>query len=351
MHTGRIVFAQLMDFLPKHRFHGCVQRYQGDRRVRRFSCLDQFLCMAFAQLTFRESRSWRIDVDFAHELISMARTLYAKEDFGVALDQTAYAFDSSTIDLCLSLFPWARFRRRKAAIKLHTLLDLRGSIPCFVRITEGKIHDVRLSDELPLEAGALYVLDRGYLDFARLYQFTPAFAFFVIRAKSNLDYRRVRRRAVDKSSGVRADQTIRLAGHQSAKDYPDRLRRIRFFDAQRKKKLVFLTNNFLLPALTIAQIYRSRGRVELFFNWIKQHLRIKAFYGASENAVKTQIWIAISVYVLVAIIKKRLGLPRSLHEILQVLSIALFETTPLLAQLRHVEGNPMVFWGGDRRKL
>jgi len=364
MYTGRIVFSQLMDFLPKHEFHECVRRHRGNYRVRSFSCLDQFLCMAFAQLTYRESlrdietclramrpklyhagirgrvarstlaeanekRPWQMYADFAQVLIGRARTLYTQEDFGVALEQTAYAFDSTTVDLCLSLFPWAHFRQRKGAIKMHTLMDLRGSIPCFVRITEGKTHDVKLLDELVLEPGAFYILDRGYLDFLRLYAFTESLAFFVIRAKSNLTYRRRGFRSVDKATGLRSDQTILLHGPQTSQRYPAPLRRISYFDAERGKRLVFLTNHFTLPALTVAQIYKCRWQVELFFKWIKQHLRIKAFYGTSPNAVKTQIWIAISVYVLVAIVKKELKLDLSLNEILQILSIALFEKSPI----------------------
>jgi hypothetical protein len=363
MYTGRIVFSQLMDFLPKQAFHECVRRHHGNYRMRRFSCLDQFLCMAFAQLTYRESlrdietclramqpklyhagirgrvarstlaeanekRPWQMYADFAQVLIGRARMLYAQEDF-VALEQTAYAFDSTTIDLCLSLFPWAYFRQRKGAIKMHTLLDLRGNIPCFVRITEGRTHDVKLLNELVLEPGAFYILDRGYLDFLRLYAFTQSLAFFVIRAKGNLDYRRRGFRPVDKTTGLRSDQTILLHGPQSSQRYPAPLRRISYFDGETGKRLVFLTNHFTLPALTIAKLYKCRWQVELFFKWIKQHLRIKAFYGTSPNAVKTQIWIAISVYVLVSIIKKELKLELSLNEILQILSITLFEKSPI----------------------
>ena len=360
MHTGRIVFAQVLDFLPIRKLYQCVHRYRGNYRVRRFSCLDQFLCMAFAQLTYRESlrdietclralqpklyhagirgqisrstladanekRDWRIYADFAQVLITHARRLYAEDDFGVALAQTAYVFDSTTIDLCLTLFPWARFRRRKAAVKLHTLLDLRGSIPSFIHITEGKTPDVTLLDELLLEPGAFYILDRGYIDFGRLYAFTQGLACFVVRAKRNLDYRRRASRPVDKTTGLRSDQTIVLMGPKTSQEYPDPLRRISYGDPETQKRFVFLTNNFTLPALTIAQLYKCRWQVELFFKWIKQYLRIKAFYGTSENAVKTQIWIAISVYVLVAILKKELQLDRSLGEILQILSVTLFE--------------------------
>jgi hypothetical protein len=360
MHTGRIVFAQLMDFLPIRKLYQCVHRYRGNYRVRCFSCLDQFLCMAFAQLTYRESlrdietclralqpklyhagirgkisrstladanetRDWRIYADFAQILIAHARQLYAEDDFGVALAQTAYVFDATTIDLCLTLFPWAHFRRRKAAVKLHTLLDLRGSIPSFVHITEGKTHDVTVLDELVVEPGAFYVMDRGYIDFGRLYTFPQCLAFFVVRAKRNLAYARRGSRPVDKATGLRSDQTIVLTGPKTSQEYPAPLRRISYVDAETKKRFVFLTNNFTLPALTIAQLYKCRWQVELFFKWIKQYLRIKAFYGTSANAVKTQIWIAISVYVLVAILKKELKLDRSLGEILQILSVTLFE--------------------------
>lgn len=360
MYTGRIVFSQLIDFLPKREFNNCVRRYQGNRRVRRFSCLDQFLCMAFAQLTYRESlrdietclramqpklyhagirskisrstlaranenRDWRIYADFAQILIARARELYINDDFGLELKQTAYAFDSTTIDLCLSLFPWAKFRKRKAAVKLHTLMDLRGNIPCFISITDGKTSDVKILDKLILEAGAFYIMDRGYIDFRRLYAFNQSFAFFVTRAKSNLDYSRRSYRHVDKTTGLRSDQTIILKGPKTSRRYPAPLRRISYFDAGTDKRLVFLTNNFTLPASTIALLYKCRWRVELFFKWVKQYLRIKAFYGTSENAVRTQIWIAVSVYVLVAIVKKELKLRRSLGEILQILSITLFE--------------------------
>ncbi len=360
MYTGRIVFSQLMDFFPKREFDRCVRRYGGNYQTRRFSCFDQFLCMTFAQITYRESlrdietclraqeaklyhagirgkvsrstladanekRDWRIYGDFAQVLIRIARKLYTKESFGIDLEQTAYAFDSTTIDLCLSLFPWARFRKHKGAVKLHTLIDLRGNIPCFISITEGKTHDVNILDDLVLESGAFYVMDRAYIDFRRLYAFTQSFAFFVVRAKSNLDFGKRAYRPVDKTTGVRSDQTIILRGYKTSKEYPDALRRVSFYDAKHKKHYVFLTNNFTLPPQTIAQLYKSRWQVELFFKWIKQNLRIKAFFGASENAVKTQIWIAISVYVLVAIIRKELKIERSLSEILQILSITFFE--------------------------
>ena len=368
MHAGQLVFAQLVDFLPRHEFNTCVRRYGGDRRQRGFSCRDQFLCLAFAQLTFRESlrdietslrapapklyhagfrgrvsrstladasraHDWRIYADFAQVLIGRARQLYACEPLAVELEQTVYALDSTTIDLCLSLFPWAPFRRRKGAVKLHTLLDLRGSIPCFVHISHGKMHDVNALDHLPIEPGSFYVMDRGYVDFLRLYRFTQAAAFFVTRSKRNLDCTRRERRPVDKATGLRSDQTIVLAGPKSSRLYPDPLRRIAFHDADSERRFVFLTNNFALPALTIAQLYKCRWQVELFFKWIKQHLRIKAFYGTSDNAVKTQVWIAISVYVLVAIVKKELRVDRSLYEILQILSLTLFEKIPISTAL------------------
>jgi len=365
MNSGRTIFAQLLDFLPKHQFHQCVRRYRGQHRLRRFSCFDQFLAMTFAQWTGRESlrdietclralgqkvyhagfrsrvarstladandhRDWRIWADLANWLIGQARPLYVGDPFGVALDQPAYAFDSTTIDLCLALFPWAQFRRHKAAVKLHTLLDLRGNIPCFIHITSGKVHDVNALDHLVLEPGAFYMLDRGYVDFARLYRFTLAGAFFVTRAKRRLDYNRRHCRVVDRTTGLRADQTITLNGPRTSQLYPDGLRRISYVDPDRNKRLVFLTNNFALPPLTIARLYRCRWQVELFFKWIKQHLHIKAFFGLSENAVKTQVWIAVAAYVLVAIIKKQLCLEPSLYEILQVLSVTLFEKSPFL---------------------
>jgi hypothetical protein len=368
MQSGQLVLAQLMDFLPRHEFNTCVRRHGGDRRQRGFGCRDQFLCLAFAQLTFRESlrdietclramgrklyragfrgkvsrstladanraHDWRIYADFAQVLIVRARRLYAGESLSVELEETIYALDSTTIDLCLSLFPWARFRRRKGAVKLHTLLDLRGSIPCFVHISHGKMHDVTALDHLPIEPGAFYVMDRGYVDFQRLYRFTQGTAFFVTRTKRNLDCTRRVRRPVDKTTGLRSDQTIVLAGPKSSRLYPDPLRRIAFYDVENQRRFVFLTNNFGLPALTIARLYKCRWQVELFFKWIKQHLRIKAFYGTSDNAVKTQVWIAISVYVLVAIIKKELRLDRSLYEILQILSLTLFEEIPIFQAL------------------
>lgn len=368
MESGKLVLAQLMDFLPRHEFDACVRRYGGHRRPRGFSCRDQFLCLAFAQLTFRESlrdietclrafqpklyhagfrgqvsrstladanrtHDWRIFADFAQVLIGRARKLYVDEPLAVELEQTVYAFDSTTIDLCLSLFPWAQFRRRKGAVKLHTLLDLRGNIPCFVRVSHGKTSDVSALDHLPIEAGSFYVMDRGYIDFQRLHRFTTGSAFFVTRAKRGLDFRRRRRRRVDKTTGLRSDQTIVLVGPKTSRLYPDPLRRIAFYDAENDRRFVFLTHNFTLPALTIARIYKSRWQVELVFKWIKQHLRIKAFYGTSENAVKIQVWIAISVYVLVAIVKKELRVERSLTEILQILSLVLFEKTPIFQAL------------------
>ena len=368
MHSGRIIFSQLMSFLPKHEFNKCVHRYQGEQHIRSFSCFDQFLCMAFAQLTYRESlrdieiclramqpklyhagirgkvsrstladanekRDWRIYAGFAHVLIGMARELYANEEFGLQITEAAYALDSTTIDLCLSLFPWASFRKQKGAIKLHTEMDLRGSIPCVIRITHGKVHDVTFLDQLVLEPAAFYIMDRGYIDFARLYRFTQNMAFFVTRAKSNLDYIRRSSHSIDSGAGLRSDQTILLKGPKTSQLYPDPLRRISFFDIENHRRLIFLTNNFVLPALTIALLFKRRWKIELFFKWIKQNLRIKAFYGTSENAVKTQIWIAISVYVLVAIIKKKLRIERTLNEILQILSIIIFENDQLLPLL------------------
>ena len=368
MHAGSLVFAQLMDFVPRHEFNTCVRRYGGDRRQRGFSCRDQFLCLAFAQLTFRESlrdietclralepklyhagfrgrvsrstladasrtHDWRIYADFAQVLIGRARKLYVHEPLAVDLNETVYAFDSTTIDLCLSLFPWAPFRRKKGAVKLHTLLDLRGSIPCFMHVSHGKTHDVTVLDQLPIEPAAFYVMDRAYVDFLRLHRFTQAAAFFITRSKRNLDCTRRQRRAVDRATGLRSDQTIVLGGPKSSRLYPNPLRRIAFYDAENERRFVFLTNNFVLPALTIARLYKCRWLVELFFKWIKQHLRIKAFYGTSDNAVKTQVWIAISVYVLVAIVKKELRIERSLYEILQILSVTLFEKATIFTAL------------------
>jgi transposase len=375
MYTGKLVFAQALDFLPLHTFRRCVQRYDGNRYIKSFSCQDQYRCMAFAQLAYRESlrdievclkaqrnklyhmgirtktvarstlananekRDWRIFADFAQSLIQIARPLYADEDLGLQLDSTVYALDSTTIDLCLSVFPWARFRQTKAAIKLHTLLDLQGNIPTFIHISDGKLHDVNVLDLLLPEPGAFYVMDRGYLDYKRLYQIHEASAFFVIRAKRNLQFRRLYSHAVDKSTGLRCDQTIMLTGFYPVQHYPVKLRRIKYIDPKTGKQFVFLTNNFSLPALTITDLYRYRWQVELFFKWIKQHLRIKSFFGTSENAVKTQVWIAVSVYVLVAIIKKRLKLKASLYSILQILSLTVFETTPINQLLTGCDNN------------
>ncbi len=368
MNLRQTVFAQLVEHLPNKEFQKCVARYRGDYYLKSFSCWDQLLAMAFAQLTYRESlrdieaclrslhgklyhagfrsrparstladanesRDWRIYADFAQALIGIARPLYAHDPIGVDLDHSLYALDSTTIDLCLSLFPWARFRKHKAAVKMHTLLDLRGSIPTFIRITEGKVHDVNILDEILPEAGAFYVMDRGYIDFERLFLFPLCSAFFVVRTKENVLLQRRYSRPVDKTSGLRSDHSVILTEMASAKAYPDPLRRVTYFDAETNKRLKFLTNNFVLPALTIAQIYKCRWQVELFFKWIKQHLRIKAFYGTSENAVKTQIWIAVSIYVLVAIVRKRLGLEASLYQILQILSVTLFEKVPILQAL------------------
>ena len=364
MYTGSLVFSQVMEFLPMHTFRRCVQRYRGNHKIKTFSCLDQFRCMAFAQLTYRESlrdieaclraqqhklyhmgirggisrntlanankvRDWRIHAEFAQTLIQTARKLYIDEEIGVELNNTVYALDSTTIDLCLSMFPWARFRATKAAVKLHTLLDLRGSIPTFIHISDGKMHDVNVLDLLLPEAGAFYILDRGYLDFQRLYNLHLGSAFFITRAKSNFQCRRLYSHPVDKEIGLKCDQTILLTGYYAAKDYPEKLRRIKYYDSKTEKTLVFLTNNFSLPATVIADLYRCRWQVELFFKWIKQHLRIKAFFGTSENAVKTQIWIAVAVYVQVAISKKQLNIHASLYTILQILSVTIFENKPL----------------------
>ena len=354
-----------MSFVPYYEFQKCVARYNGNYKVINFKCLDQFRCMAFAQLTYRESlrdieaclrvaksklyhmgirstvsrnnlahanetRDWKIYADFAQVLVKIARELYANDDFGLELKEAVYAFDSTTIDLCLALFPWAKFRKTKAAVKLHTLLDLRGNIPVVISITNGKINDVNALDDLVYELGAIYIFDRGYVDFARLYRIHQSLAFFVTRAKSNFVFKRLYSQPVDKETGLRSDQIIMVTGFYTLKDYPEKLRRICYYDAETKKRLIFLTNNFTLPAIVIAKLYKARWQVELFFKWIKQHLRIKAFYGTSENAVKTQVWIAISVYVLVAIVKKKLKLDRSLYTILQILSLTQFEKTPIL---------------------
>lgn len=364
MNAGKTLFAQLMDFLPWSTFNRYVARYGGDKGVRTLTCAEQFRVMAFAQLTYRESlrdievslsaqasklyhmgfrepvrrstladanesRDWRIYADFAARLIIQARALYASEDLGLELSNTVYALDSTTIDLCLSVFPWAHFRTTKAAVKMHTLLDLRGSIPSFIHVSDGKLHDVHALDLLTPEAGAIYVMDRGYVDFARLHRLHLAGAFFVTRAKSNLKAHRVYSAPTDRDTGILCDQTIALEGFYSKQDYPTHLRRVRFKDPETGKTLVFLTNQMSLPAATICALYKSRWQVELFFKWIKQHLRIKQFFGTSENAVKTQIWIAVSVYVLVAIIRKKLNLDVSLYTLLQVLSLTLFEKMPL----------------------
>src|SRR5467141_1150462 len=372
MNSGRTVFAQLLDHLPSYEFQKCVTRYRGDYQQKTFSCWDQYLAMAFAQLTYRdslrdieaclrsmqgklyhmgfrgkvsrstladanESRDWRIYADFAQVLIGMARPLYAHDPIGVDLEHSLYALDSTTIDLCLSLFPWAKFRQRKAAVKMHTVLDLHGNIPTFIRVTSGAVHDVNILDAIVPEAGSFYVMDRGYIDFQRLFVFTLSSAFFVVRTKSNVLVQRRYSHAVDKSTGVRSDQTVILTSFESASAYPDALRRVSYLDKETQKRLKFLTNNFVLPAFTIAQIYKCRWQVELFFKWIKQHLRIKAFYGTSENAVKTQIWIAVSIYVLVAILKKELRIQRSLGEVSQILSITLFEKTLIYQALAGYE--------------
>jgi hypothetical protein len=372
MYIGKLVFAQTIDHLPIHTLRRCIQRYDGNFHIKSFSCQDQYRCMAFAQLTYRESlrdieaclraqsnklyhmgirtkisrstlaeanekRDWRIYADFAQSLIQIARRLYINDSFGIDLSNTVYALDSTTIDLCLSVFPWAHFRRAKAAVKLHTLLDLRGNIPTFIHVSPGKLHDVNLLDTLLPEAGAFYIMDRAYLDFERLHLLTQASAFFVIRAKSNLKYRRLYSHPIDKSIGLRCDQVGVLTGFYSAQHYPDKLRRIKFHDPQTNKELIFLTNNFSLPAITITELYKCRWQVELFFKWIKQHLRIKSFFGTSENAVKTQIWIAVSVYVLVAIIRKRHRCEASLYTILQILSLTLFERTPMNQLLTNCE--------------
>ena len=365
MNHGSTIFSQLMGFLPKHKFRQCVARYNGNYRVRSFTCFDQFLCMAFAQLTYRQSlrdivcclqvmreklyhmgirarvsrttlaranenRDWRIYCDFAQVLIHQARKLYANDDFGLDLKETVYALDSTTIDLCLSLFPWARFRKTKSAVKMHTLLDLRGNIPSFVTITDGKIHDVNILDALIPEPGAIYVMDKAYLDFSRLYNMHQHAAFFVTRAKTNTRMKRLYSRPVDKSAGLRCDQIVALTGYYTKRSYPDKLRRIKYYDHVNDLRLVFLTNHLTLCAKTVAHLYQSRWQIELFFKWIKQHLRIKSFYGTSENAVKTQIWIAITVYVLVAIVKKRMNIEHSLYTILQILSVSIFEKMSIL---------------------
>lgn len=372
MNQGSTIFSQIMGFLPKHKFRQCVDRYKGNYRIRSFTCFDQFLCMAFAQLTYRESlrdivcclramreklyhmgirskvsrttlaranenRDWHIYCDFAQVLIHQARKLYANDDFGLELKETVYALDSTTIDLCLSLFPWAHFRKTKGAVKMHTLLDLRGNIPSFVAITDGKVHDVNILDALIPEPGAIYVMDKGYLDFERLYSLHQNSAFFVTRAKTNVRLKRLYSTPVDKTTGLRCDQIVIPTGFYTKKAYPEKLRRIKYYDFKNDLSLVFLTNHLTLSAKTIADLYQSRWQIELFFKWIKQHLRIKSFYGTSENAVKTQIWIAITIYVLVAIIKKRMKINLSLYKILQILSISIFEKTPILEVLTEID--------------
>ncbi len=384
MNAGKTLFAQLMEFVPWDTFRRSVARYGGDHRTRTLSCAEQYRAMAFAQLTYRESlrdietclsaqaaklyamgfrepvrratladanegRDWRIYADLAHRLIGQARVLYAGEDLGIDLDNTVYALDSTTIDLCLAMFPWARFRAAKGAIKMHTLLDLRGNIPSFVHISDGKMHDGHALDLLPIEPGAIYVMDRGYIDFPRLFGLHQAGAFFVTRAKSNLDARRISSAPVDRDTGLGCDQTVALMGYQTSQNYPDRVRRIRFRDPMTGRSLVFLTNNFELPAAVICCLYKSRWQVELFFKWIKQHLRIRRFLGTSENAVKTQIWIAVSVYVLIAIVKKRLNLTASLYTLLQVFSVSLFEKIPIESAL--ALKNPMLEMAGADSQL
>jgi len=369
MHHGRLVFAQLMEWFPRYQFNKINKQWKGNYRIRRFSCMDQFLVMAFAQLTTRESlrdietclhafgtklyhvglrgtiarstladanerRPWQIWQDLASVLIHRARGLYSGENFGLELNHTLYALDSTTIDLCMTLFPWAQFRSTKAAVKMHTLLDLRGNLPVSVLITDGKFHDVRALDMLTLEAGAIYLFDRAYVDFKRLFRLHQSRAFFITRAKKNMDFRWLKSRPVGKKGDVRCDQIIALGGFQASKDFPDQLRRIRYVDPESGNKLVFLTNHFDLPALTVANLYKQRWQIESFFKWIKQHLRIKSFYGTSLNAVKTQLWIAIAIYVLVAILKKELQLEKSLYTLLQVLSVSLFEKTPILDLLK-----------------
>ena len=386
MYQGQTVFSQVLSFLSHNKFRQCVNRYHGNHRIRSFTCYDQLLCMAFAQLTYRESlrdiecclramreklyhmgirgkvsrstladanetRDWRIYSDFAQILIHEARQLYVDDDFGLELKETVYALDSSTIDLCLSVFPWARFRKTKGAVKLHTLLDLRGDIPTFIWITDGKVHDVNVLDHLVPEPGAIYVMDRAYLDFQRLYQLHQGSAIFVTRSKTNTGLRRIYSNKVDKSTGVKFDQTVVLTGFYSKKEYPEKMRRIKYFDAEKGRSFVFLTNQFTLPSITIAELYRYRWRVEIFFKWIKQHLRIKSFYGTSENAVKTQVWIAISIYVLVAIMKKRLKIDLTLYTILQILSITLFEKMPILQAITTDDYRIQITSGHKQLKL
>lgn len=372
MYEGQYVLSQVMEFVPRYHFRQCVARYNGNYRARKFFCWDQFVCMAFAQLTFRESlrdieaclrtlqpklyhmgmrctvsrstlaeanekRDWRIYADFAQVLIRKAKELYGNDPLGIDIDKTVYAFDSTTIKLCLSLFPWARFRKERGAIKMHTLLNLRGNIPEFIHITNGTVHDVTILDRLIPEPGSFYIMDRGYTDFARLYWLTQCYAYFIIRGKSNLDFRRIASTPTDRSSGVLCDQTIVLRGAKTSQRYPEKLRRVKYHDSESMKTFVFLTNNFILSSPIIADLFRNRWQIELFFKWIKQHLRIKTFYGTSENAVKTQIWIAISTYLLVAIMKKMLKIEHSLYTILQVLSVSIFEKMPILQAFTEIE--------------
>ena len=387
MNNGRTIFAQVTEFIPHKEFARCVERHGGERYIKSFTCMDQYLCMAFAQLSYRESlrdiecclrahqaklwhmglrsrvsrntlananecRDWRIWADLAQVLIAEARELYRADGFGADLQQAAYAFDSTTISLCLSLFPWARFRKTKAAVKAHTLLDLRGNIPCWIHVTPGDVHDVNVMDMIPVDPGSFYIFDRGYLDFARLFALSEQAAFFITRAKSNTRYRRIYSRPVDKTTGLRCDQTVTLTNFYAHRDYPDKLRLIKYLDPETGNRLAFLTTNFRLPALTVAQLYRCRWQVELFFRWIKQHLRIKAFFGTSENAVISQIWIAVSVYVLVAIMKKRLDLDElSLYHILQILSVSLFEKKPILSALRPPKLSKSMAMSGNQLEL
>ena len=372
MNSGKTVFSQLIDYLPIHEFRKCVNRYKGNNKLQSFFCWEQFLTMAFAQLTYRESlrdietclraiqnklyhmgikskiskstladanenRDWRIYQDFAHVLITIARDLYKDDEFTNELQSTAYALDATTIDLCLSLFPWAHFRKHKGAVKMHTLIDLNNNIPTFIKVTTGLTHDVNILDELSYEPGSFYVMDRGYIDFARLYTLNLNHAYFVTRAKSNMEFNRIYSNSVDKTTGLICDQTISLSGYYSAIYYPEKLRRIKYFDQHTEKSFTFLTNNFILQALIVTKLYKDRWQIELFFKWIKQHLRIKSFYGTSENAVKTQIWIAVSVYLLVAIVKKKLKLELSLYTFLQILSISIFEKTPILQLVNCVD--------------
>ena len=386
MNLGQTIFGQLMEHLPQHKFRQCVEQYKGNYKIKSFSCWDQFLCMSFAQLTYRESlrdietclramqgklyhmgikskvskstlayanekRDWRIYADFAQILITQARELYSQEEFENQLDETIYALDSTTIDLCLSLFPWAKFRKHKGGIKLHTILDVQTSIPTFIYLTPAKVHDVNILDIIIPEAGAFYVMDRGYVDFARLYSLHLNNSFFVTRAKSNFKFNRIYSHTVDRTTGVICDQTICLTGFYQSKDYPDKLRRVKYYDQQTDKRLVFLTNNFQLKTLLIAKIFKERWQIELFFKWIKQHLRIKSFYGTTPNAVKTQIWIAVSVYLLVAIVKKRLNINLSLYTFLQILSISIFEKSPILQLINDIQYESKIYDSSNQLNL